>query len=134
MIYGKTQYYNAELDGWLRTLGFRGLELNELVMQLHIVLQSPVVSPSVSKACNKLLDELLSHEEQFSNIRGHFDQQSQRITKAIIVGDKLEHSVIQIQDSCRNSMKTFELAFVRSKYECGYFLSTFFLVDHVPAS
>lgn len=131
MIYGQLQYYNAELNAWLRSIDFHKRELNELLTLLNVLLNFPLVSLPDSKAGNAFIDQLMVQEQQFDHVRQHFDQQAQRLKNAIISADKLESSTLTIQQNCRMKMKTYELAFVKTKYNCSIFLAGFFQPDQM---
>lgn len=131
MIYGQLQYYNYELKAWSRLVDFHKTELNELITQLSILLSFPLVSLPDSKAANKLVELLMQHEQRFDDLLHHFEQQMQRLVYATINPDKLEPTVVHIQQACRGKVKRYEASFTRSRGECLTFLSAFFLPEPV---
>jgi hypothetical protein len=124
MIYGQLQYYKDELDAWFRVINFHKGELHELLTQLHVLLNFPLVSLPDTKTAQALIDQLMVQEQRFDHIRHHFQQQTQRIGHAI--ASPLEPDVSGPQEGYRSKMKTYELAFIRTKYDCSFFLSGFF--------
>lgn len=126
MIYGQLQYYNDELKAWFRIIEFRKIELNELLAQLNVMLSFPLVSLPDLKNCNALIDQLMVQEQRFDHVSHHFEHQAQRLERALTSHDSLEPSVVALQESCRNKMKSYEVTFVKTKYDSFVFLSGFF--------
>jgi hypothetical protein len=126
MIYGQLQYYQDELKAWFRITDFHKSELHELLTQLNVLLNFPLVSLPVAKTANALIDQLMVQEQRFDHVRHHFEHQAQRFEHAITSPDKLESAIIARQERCRSKMKIYELAFIKTKYDCSLFLSGFF--------
>lgn len=126
MIYGQLQYYNDELKAWFRIIDFHKSEVNELLPQLNVMLSFPLISLHDLKAGNAFIDQLMVQEQRFDHVRHYFEQQAQRLEYAFTSPDELEPSVIALQESCRAKMKAYEVAFIRTKYDCCVFLSGFF--------
>ena len=129
MIYGQLQYYNYELKAWSRLMDFHKAELNELLIQFSILLSFPVVSLPDTRVANNLVEELMQQEERFDDILHHFEQQMQRLVYATINPDRLEPSVVHIQQTCRGKVKRYEINFTRTRGVCLTFLSAFFLAE-----
>jgi len=132
-MYGQLQYYNAELNTWVRSIDFHKRELNELQAQLNVLLNFPLVSLPSSKAGNAFIDQLIVQEQRFDHVRQHLDHQALRLKHAIISPGKLESAVVVIQESCRMKMQIYERAFIKTKYNCCVFLSDFFQPDQMVA-
>jgi len=126
MIYGQLQFYNDELKAWFKIIDFHKAELNELVTQLNVLLSFPLLSSQDSKAGNAFIDQLMVQDQRFDHVHHHFEHQAQRLEHAFTSSDELEHSVVELQESCRIKMKAYEVAFTKTKYGCFDFLSGFF--------
>jgi hypothetical protein len=126
MIYGQLQYYHDELEAWFRIIDFHKSELRKLLTQLNVLLNFPLVSLPVANTAKALIDQLMVQEQRFDDAHHHFEHQAQRFEHAIASPDKLEPAIVAQQERCRNKMKTYELAFVNTKYDCLVFLSGFF--------
>lgn len=132
MIYGQIQYYKDEVTTWLRVVDFHNGELDELLRQVNVVLNFPVISIPDSKTGNSLVDRLMVQEQQFDHLRSHFEYQAQRLARAIALPDRLDSSIVELQTTFRTKMKTHELAFIKTKYSCSVFLSDFFEPCELP--
>lgn len=126
MIYGQLQYHHDELKAWFRIIDFHKSELHELLIQLNILLNFPVVSLPVANAANALIDQLLVQEQRFDHVRHHFEHQAQRFERAITSADELEPAVVAQQERFRSKMKNYEIAFIKTKYDCLVLISRFF--------
>ena len=126
MIYGQLQYYNDELKAWVRIIDFHKSELHELMTQLHVMLNFPVVSLPDSKGGNAFVDQLMVQDQRFEHLRQHIEHQSGRLEHSLVAPGSIEPLVIGFQESCRVKMKTYEIAFIRTRYDCLLFLSAFF--------
>lgn len=125
MIYGQFQYYRDEIKSWLRTIEFCKNDLRDLLKQLNVSLSFPLVSLPDAKAAQALIEQLMFQKQRFDHTRQHFQLQAQRL-RNVKSSDKLEHVVNSGQERCRVKMKIYELAFIRTKYDCSVFLSSFF--------
>jgi hypothetical protein len=126
MIYGELQYYHDELTAWLKIMEFHKAELHELLTQLNVILNFPVVSLPDTKACNMFIDKLMVQEQQFDHLCQHFAQQVQRLEHAIVSPESLAPSIVQSQTIFRNKIRTFEMTFIKTRYDCSVFLCGFF--------
>lgn len=126
MIYGQLQYFNDELKFWFQIIQFHKKEVEQLLIHFNILLSFPVVSLHEAKTANSFMDQLMVQDQRFDHIRYLLDHQSQQLKNWIIVSDELEPEVVARQESCRSKMKTYELAFIKSKYVAAFFLAAFF--------
>jgi len=130
MIYGQLQYYHDELNAWAEVVKFRKGEVQELLRQVNVLLNFPVVSIPVSKAGDTFMNRLIVLEQQFDHLRNHFTHQVQRLER-VSSPDGVDSATIQVQCSLRNKTKTCEITFIKAKYDCSVFLSEFFEANAV---
>ncbi len=133
MIYGQLQYYNDELKLWFQIIDFHKKELEQLLIHFNMLLSFPAVSLQDAKTANSLMDQLMVQDQRFDHMRSHLNHQTQQLKNWIIVTDELESLAIMRQESCRSKMKTYELAFIKSKYDSTFFLGGFFQPSPVVA-
>lgn len=129
MVYGQVQYYHDELNQWRRVLTFHKEQLQESLRQVNLVLSFPVISLPDSKEANTLIDRLIVQEQQFDHLFNHITSQLQRLVPAIVMAKELESSILGQQESLRGKMKSYEGHFIKTKYDCAMFLSSFFQLD-----
>ena len=121
MIYGQLQYYNDELKLWFQIIDFHKKELEQLLIHFNMLLSFPAVSLQDAKTANSLMDQLMVQDQRFDHMRSHLNHQTQQLKNWIIVTDELESLAIMRQESCRSTMKSYELAFIKSKYDSTFF-------------
>jgi hypothetical protein len=138
MLYGQFQYYSDELSGWSRVIAMHKESLRESVRQLSVILlqsllpsantgDSNTAAPGISeKESNAFTDQLMVHEQQFDHIAHQIISQRQRLERtSLYPGSPVECPVCQQQDSLRIKMQNTERNFIRIKYTCSIFLSSF---------
>src|SRR5690349_13998347 len=126
MIYGPFQYYQDELNSWRRIIVFHKEELRETVRQIGALTDRVIVSDAGVKASNAFADQLMVQENQFDHIGNLIDSQHQRFDRtksypSVVIDQSLSNQ----QDLLRAKMNTLERVFLRTKYSCCIFLSTF---------
>ena len=124
-MYGPFQYYKDELTRWKRIIEFHKEELRESVYQIGALLERQI-SAANGKIGNALADQLMVQENQFDYISNLIASQNQRLDQSIShllvpIDDALSNQ----QDMLRIKMKNLEGLFLRTKYSCSTFLSTF---------
>ena len=126
MIYGQFQFYNDELNGWARSLTFHKGELRESVRQIGVLLDLQIINAANEKASGELIDQLMVQEQQFDHISNHLLSQQQRLERTTFYpGKSTDEPIGQHQDSIRSKIRTAERNFLRTKYACSIFLSSF---------
>ena len=126
MIYGPHQYYHDELDRWSLAIAFHKDELREAVRQLGVLLEKQITSSVNVKESGAFTDRLMAQEQQFDHITNQIISQQQRLEQtASFPVNPVESPVTHQQDSLRSKMKNAEWNFVRIKYACSTFLSSF---------
>jgi hypothetical protein len=126
MIYGLFQYYKDELNSWIRTLNFHKEELRESVSQLGVLSDLQIISSANGKASNSFLDQLMVQESNFDYIGNLIASQQNRLDQAIAhLRSSDDDGLSAQQDLLRAKMQNAERQFVRTKYTCSIFLSTF---------
>ena len=126
MTYGLFQYYTDELSGWNRVLEFHKEESGELVRKITVVLNQQAISSSHEKESGKFIDLFMVQHQEFDYITNQINSQQSRLEKThVMPGEPVESPISQKQDSLRAKMQTIERNFLRAKYNCSVFLSSF---------
>jgi hypothetical protein len=123
MTYGQFQYYNDELNGWIRSIIFHKGELHESVRQIGVLLDLQIITIDNEKASGEFTDQLMVQEQQLEHISNQIISQQQRLERT--AGKPIDYSISQLQDSLRSKIRTAERNFLRTKYTCSIFLSSF---------
>ena len=126
MIYGPFQYYKDELNSWRRIIAFHKEELRESVCQIAVLSDQQVISAANGKTGNAFTDQLMVQENQFDHIGNLIASQRQRFDRAISqLPSPIDEELSTRQDQLRAKMRDAEKNFLRTKYSCSEFLSTF---------
>lgn len=132
MIYGQYQYYQDELSRWGQIIAFHKDELREAVRQINVLQKQQVISSANEKTCDAFTDRFIVQEQQFDHITNQIISQQQRLERnGPYPGKPVESPVPQLQDSLRSKIKNAEWSFIRTKYTCSIFLSSFLCDGHL---
>lgn len=127
MIYGQFQYFDEELSGWTRIIVSHKETLGESVRQLAMLVNYNLITGSAEVECGAFTDQLMVQEQQFDFLSGLIVDQKHRLHRALHTPDApIENHVCEQQESIRSKMKTAERNFIRSKYNCSFFIASFF--------
>lgn len=128
MIYGQFQYFNDELSGWSRIVAVHKEGLRESVRQIGLLLSQQITSSANRKESNSFTDQLMVQEQQFDHLAHQIVSQQQRLERSASHshGKAVAHFICQQQDTLRLKMQNAERCFIRTKYSCSAFLSSFF--------
>ena len=132
MIYGQLQYYNDELRQWVKIVAFYKEQVQEFNRQVNVVLTFPVISLPHLKTGNALLERLIVQEQQFEHLLNHIAKQVRALKTAIVSPAGLEATILEQQKNLRMRIRSYELIFGKTKFECSAFLSSFFEFDALP--
>ena len=134
MTYGLFQYYNDELNTWNRIVEFHKEETGDLIRQITVVLDQQINSPANEKESGSFIDQFMVQQQEFDHVIHQIVSQKQRLQRTTSSpGKPLENPFSNQQGSLRSQMQRIERNFVRTKYNCAMFLSSF-LNDHVPVA
>lgn len=126
MIYGQFQYYNDELNGWNKSLTFHKEQLRESVRQIGVLLDLQIITAADEKLSEEFTDQLMVQEQQFDHIAHQLISQQQRLDPTVFyAGKAIDDPISQHQDSLRSKIRNAERNFLRIKYSCAIFLSSF---------
>jgi hypothetical protein len=132
MIYGLFQYYHDELKTWNRVVEFHKIESGELVRQITVVIDQQINSPANEKESSSYIDQFMVQQQEFDHILHQIASQQQRLQRTASFPDKpLDSPLNSQQGSLRSQMQRIERNFIRTKFSCAIFLSSF-LNDHMP--
>lgn len=106
-------------------------ELQETLRQVNMILSFPVVSLPHAKSANLLIDRLSVQEQQFDHLYNHVTNRLHRLIQALASAEELGSSDLEKQEGLRAKMKSCELHFIKTKYDCSMFLSSFLQVDSI---
>lgn len=133
MIYGQHQYYQDELSRWCQIIAFHKDELRESVRQINVLVEQRIISSANQKESDAFTDRLMVQEQQFDHITNQIISQQQRLERnGPYPGKPVESPVSLLQDSLRSKMKNAESSFIRTKYTCSIFLSSFLCARSLP--
>ena len=133
MIYGLLRYYNDELTSWKRAVEFHREESGELVRQITVMLDQQLNSPSNEKESSSFIDQFMVQLQEFDHINNQVTSQKQRLGRIASVNNVVEQTICHQQDLLRARMQSLERNFVRTKYTCAIFLSSFLNDQLLPA-
>ena len=123
MTYGLFQYYTDELMAWNKTAEFHREESREIVSKIG-AMRDQSGSEKSQKGGNEFIDQLTVQQQVLNNIAQMITTQQQRLGKTPSQ-KAIEVSVCQQQDTLRGKMYNAERNFIRTKYNCYIFLSSF---------
>lgn len=133
MHYGLFQYYKDELTGWNRIVAFHQEESRELVRKIAIVLNESAESSTFEKKGSSFVNQLIGQQQELDYIFNQITSQQQRLDRtASFPGIPFEYPFCHHQNSLRTRMQCIERKFIRAKYTCSVFLSSF-LNDKIMA-
>jgi hypothetical protein len=126
MIYGEIQCYSDEVASWVRSINFRKGEVADLLRQVSVIMNFPLVPLPHLKTGNALTDRLMVQQQQFDNLQRQFVDHEKLLKRALGSPERLASPIVERQSTFRNRMRTYELTFIKTKYSCSVFLSDFF--------
>jgi hypothetical protein len=126
MVYGLSQYYNDELTDWYRVLTFHKAESRALVSKIAVVLEQQAISSVHEKESSSFIDQFMVQQQEFDHISNQITSQQQRLERTVSFPVKsVEFPISTTQDTLRARMQSLERNFIRLKYTCSLFLSSF---------
>ncbi len=131
MAYSQLEYYQDELTQWLRIVAFHKGELQGSLRQVNLMLGFPDISLSDSKVANALIDRLMVQQQQFDHVFNHITSQADRLLRNLATARDPDFTLSEHQESLRRKMKSYEMHFIKTRYDCSIFLSSYFQMDSV---
>jgi hypothetical protein len=126
MVYDLLHYYIDELAGWNRSVEFHKEDARAFVGKIVMVADQQSIDRAHERESNSFIDQLMVQQQEFDHISIRIASQQQRFEQTIsLQGKPVDYSLCQQQDALRSKIHTMERTFVRAKYNCSIFLSSF---------
>ena len=125
MVYNLFQYYKDELTGWNSTLETYNQQSGEFVRKISVGTKQQIKA-GPDKESETFIDRFMAQEQNFGQITNLITSQQQRLDRSVTIPVKpIEDSICDQQDLLRTRMHAAEKNFVRIKYACSVFMSSF---------
>jgi hypothetical protein len=126
MVYDLFHYYVDELARWNLTVEFHKEEARAFVSKIVMVADQQGIDHAHERESNSFIDLLMVQQQEFDHLSIRIVSQQQRFEQTISFQSKpVDDSLCQQQDTLRSKMHAIERTFVRTKYNCSVFLSSF---------
>ena len=121
---GLFQYYTEELAAWSKAAEFHQGESREISTRIGVMHDQLPHSEKDQKDGDEFIDQLAVQQQVLNSIVQMISAQEQRLNKTPSP-KTIEVAVCQQQDTLRGKMYNAERNFIRTKYNCYSFLSSF---------